>query len=378
MATRVTEVEVFELSHALSRARGVSCAWYERRDCVLVRIVDADGVVGWGEAAARPGVAAALRELGADIVGSDPSSPTAILTPYTMIGVDAWAVSGVAIALDDLRARQLGVPISVLYGGARRRDVWAYASSGGYERDHDPEATWRRELAEFAARGFTAAKLRIGRYEPERELAMLERAGSEAPGVEVLVDANGAYALPTAIRVGRGLDQLGVRWYEEPLWRVGAGMSYPGYRELTGALDIPVAGGEAIETRHGFAQLIDDRGVRIVQPDVGICGGIGEARFVAEIAALRGQLCVPHCWGGVVLQAATLQLLAVLPDVCEAPDPGVPLFEHDVLENPLATQIAPAWSLDGNGRVAIPVGPGLGIEVDEERVRHASNRAVRA
>jgi D-galactarolactone cycloisomerase len=106
-----------------------------------------------------------------------------------------------------------------------------------------------------------------------------------------------------------------------------------------------------------------------VQPDVAICGGIDEALFVAELAAIRGRQCVPHAWGGAVLLAATLQLLAVMRDPSEVPGHDSPLLEVDRLENPLRTGIWGSEITPVDGTVEVPTGPGLGITVDEEFVR---------
>jgi D-galactarolactone cycloisomerase len=148
-------------------------------------------------------------------------------------------------------------------------------------------------------------------------------------------------------------------------------VSYAGYAELSRALDIAVAAAEGLETRGAFHAFLERAGADIVQPDVGGCGGIGEALFVAQLAELYGRTCVPHCWGGAVLIAATLQLHAVLPEPTEVSGMDAPLLELDTFANPMRTDLVDQpFTLDHEGHVAIPTGPGLGIEVDEERVRH--------
>jgi D-galactarolactone cycloisomerase len=369
---RIAAAEEFLLVHVLDEPRGVSCAWYDRRESVLVRLADDDGVAGWGEACVRPGTIAVLRELGAMLVGRDPMAARARIADLQATAADAWALSALSVALDDLRARRLGVSVATLYGGPLRERVRAYASSGGYHREREIEELWPAEAAEMAAAGFTAMKLRIGRHAPGRELPVLEAVRAQQPELELLVDANGAYALPRAIAVGRALERLGFGWYEEPLTRTRGGLSYPGYERLAAALDIPVAAGEALETRGAFAAFLSRGAAEIVQPDVGICGGIGEALLVGELAALDGRLCIPHCWGGAILLAATLQLHALLPAPDELDDPGLPPLELDVFENPLMTRvIAEPFRLEG-GHVAIPSGPGLGVDVDEAFVRAAA------
>lgn len=373
----IASVEAFLLVHELDEPRGVSCAWYDRRESVVVRIADDDGVAGWGEGCLRPGVLGALDELGGLLAGRDPLAARALLAELRATTADAWATSALSLALDDLRGRRLGASVAQLLGGPLRDRVRAYASSGGYHRERPPEELWPEEAAEMAAAGYTSFKLRIGRHEPARELPVLEAVRAAVPQLDLLVDANGAYTVPQAIAVGRELEALGYGWFEEPLIRSRDGLSYPGYERVTAALTIPVAAGEGLETRSAFDAFLARGAAEIVQPDVGICGGIGEALFVAELAALHGRACIPHCWGGAIMLAATLQLLALLPASTETGDGGLPLLELDVFENPLTRVVAAPFALGADGCVAIPDGPGLGVEVDEEYVRAADVRTAR-
>ena len=373
----ITSVETFLLVHRLSETRGPSCAWYDSRESVLVKIADSDGVAGWGETALRPGVIGAIEGLSTLLIGEDPLRERKLWSALALASVDGWAIGALSIALDDLRARRLGVPVSALYGGARRDRVRVYASSGGYYQGLDPEQTWPEETARFVEEGFTAMKLRIGRYAPSRELPLLERIRADVPAeVELIADGNGAYTLPRAIDVARALGRLRFRWFEEPLPRMGNGVSYPGYEELAAAVDIPIAAAEGLESRGAFAEFIRRGGADIVQPDVSICGGIGEARFVAELAALRARTCIPHAWGGAVLLAATLQLLAVLPDPAEVPGADAPLLEYDTFENPMLSELAAEPIRVEDGWTQVPDGPGLGIEVDEEFVARMAVRGA--
>jgi D-galactarolactone cycloisomerase len=314
-------------------------------------------------------VPAAARELGELLTGQDPQRSGVLLDRLTRTTADQWAVSALAIALDDLRARQLGVSVAALYGGFRRESVRAYASAAGYHARREPEELWPAEVGDALADGFSAVKFRIGKYPPERELAVLAAIRADTgPAVLMTADGNGAYSVAQAIRVASALADLGFVWLEEPVNRFRGSQRYPGYADLSRAAGIAIAAGEGLERRTDFARLLDD-GVDIVQPDVGICGGIGEASFVADLAALRGRACVPHCWGGAVLLAATLQLLAVTPEPTEVDGGYGSLLEWDTFENPMRTDLLTEPLVVSGGRVVIPPGPGLGIEVNEQAVR---------
>ena len=369
----VARVEVFVLTQPVSEARGPAPVQYRTRSSVFVRIEDESGGVGWGETYAFPGVAAMLTELGEILLGKDAGATRPLMDEIASVSSNGFALGALSIALDDLRARLAGVPVFALYGGRRRDSVRAYASSGGYLDQVGPEVSWPKDVSAAVEAGFSACKVRIGRYSPARELPLLGRLRADsAPELELMVDANGAYSLPTAVEVGRALGQFGYKWLEEPLTRTRGGLSYPGYEALPPALDIAVAGGEGFETRSAFAEFLGRRAVDIVQPDVTICGGIGEALFISELASLQGCLCVPHAWGGAVTMAATLQLASLLPEPTEVVGSETPMLEYDVFENPMRTQLLGDQLKLREGRVTVPDTPGLGIELDEAWIRHRS------
>src|SRR5206468_2849673 len=129
-----------------------------------------------------------------------------------------YAASAVSIAIDDLRARQAGIPIHGLYGGPRRDRVQAYAAIEGYIDGVDPAETWPRETAALADAGYTAIKMRIGRYPLDHERPLYEQIRRELPAhVDLMADGNGGYTLRRAIETGRVLEDLGFLWFEEPL-----------------------------------------------------------------------------------------------------------------------------------------------------------------
>ena len=304
------------------------------------------------------------------------SGRRALLDQLTRTTADQWAVSALATAIDDLRARQLGVSVAALYGGRRRDSVRAYAASAGYHATREIEELWPAEVGDAVAAGFRAVKFRIGKHAPARELPVLAgiRSGVGA-GVQMMADGNGAYSVAQAVRVAAGLADLGFTWLEEPVNRFRGSQRYPGYGDLTRDAGIAIAAGEGLERRTDFARLLAD-GVDILQPDVAICGGIGEASFVADLAALQGRAAVPHCWGGAVVVAATLQVLAVIPEPTEIDGSYGGLIEWDTFENPMRTDLLTTPLTVADGRVAIPAGPGLGVEVDEDVVRRLDQLAV--
>ncbi len=117
---------------------------------------------------------------------------------------------------------------------------------------------------------------------------------------------------------------------------------------------------------------VDRRAMDIIQPDISLCGGFAEALFIAELASLSGIRCFPHCWGSDILIAATVQLLALLPDPHWGAASDTPMLELDQSENPWRNGLAKDSLSMQNGVVQVPTGPGLGITVDEEMIREYS------
>jgi D-galactarolactone cycloisomerase len=371
----ITTAEIFTLVHEFSPRRGPADAWGSSHAYCLVKLTDADGRTGWGETYLRTGMPGILEEMAGLLIGRDAASARDNWLELWSSGEQPFATSALSIALDDLRARQAGVSIAAFYGGRCRDRVRAYAAHQGYVEGTDPAVSWPRDAADAIADGFTALKFRIGRYPIAHEVAVLEAVIRDVPGGTILLaDASGAYTPRGAIEMGRELERLGFAWFEGPLYEWEG---YVGYELLPPALDIAIAGAEVTLSRTQIAEQLGRGCFDIIQPDVVICGGIGEARFYADLARLHAVSTVPHTDGGAIGIAAALQLLAVLPEPTRSPTTESPLLEVGTGENPWRTGVLdPGWRLK-DGWVDIPTGPGLGIEVDEAFVRRHARDARR-
>lgn len=374
---KITRVETFLLRHPLPRATGPSIWLYTEREVLLVKLSTDEGAVGWGETCVLAGVRAVIDEVCAPIVlGQDPCEQRRLWRRMWDATLNGFAVAAVDIALHDLWGQAVGRSVGQLYGGALRARVPAYASALSYVDGVDPADAWLPEATALVEQGFRAIKLRIGRYPPSHELPLIA-ALREAlpPDVRLMADGNAAYTLPTAVRVGRALERIGLDWFEEPIPQLTPTQAdYAGYDRLAEQLDIAIASGEILQSRGAFKALLDGRKCDIVQPDVTICGGIAEALFVADLARLAAVPCMPHCWGGAISVAATLHVLSLLPDPTAGPCAETPMLEYDATENPMRTHLLVEPLMMEAGRLAVPSGPGLGVTVDEaalERYRVA-------
>jgi D-galactarolactone cycloisomerase len=370
---RLARLEAFVLRSPIRPRRGVSIALADEHGYLLVRLEDGDGAVGWGETYLVTGAEGAIEAARPYVVGRSPDDATALLRAVRDSTEHPYVTSAISIALDDLRARRLGVPVAALHGGFGRGEVRAYAASGGYREGESFATTWPGELEAALAAGFTSLKLRIGRGPNSEEDPTLRDLAQHAPvGFLLLADGNGGFTAPRATAMGGILAGLGFGWFEEPLRQWDG---YAGYERLRADLPLPLAGGEVLMGRSAARELLRRGGVDIVQPEPVICGGIGEVLFVAGLAALDGIPCVPHTSNGAIGIAAAMAAVAALPVLTTSPGEELPLLEWGLDENPWRTDIAALPSIGPAGRVTLPTGPGLGIDLDEPLIRRMAARA---
>lgn len=359
----IERAEVFVLSHRLSRTRRFSTGSNLTRDSIVVRLQDTHGHTGWGETYLVPGAVEACRSMADGIMRREPDEAAADLVEQP--GLHRWALGAVSMALDDLRARGRGVPVSALYGPRQRDRVRPYASSRGYVDGCTPAEAWSEEALAVAEAGFAAMKLRIGLGDLDDEISAIRAVTAGGPRLTWMADGNGAYTLAQSRRLGDTLHDLGFRWLEEPL----PTSDYAAYAPLALELAIPLAGGEILESAADAAGHLAGGSFDLVQPDVSICGGIPGLLAIVGAARSAGRWAVPHACSGAIAMAATLQVLAVLDSPPEAPEWAEPLLEFDVGENPIRTELSTTPLAPTDGWMAIPDSPGLGIDIDEAVVR---------
>ncbi len=370
---KVTKVTCHLLQSKVDQPFTSARGWlYTTRSSCIVEIETDEGITGWGECYGPAAVNKTLIETqyAPRLIGRDPFDVEVIwedlynrIKDYGAQGFSITALSGVDIALWDIMGRATGKPIHKLIGGAYRKELVAYAT-GLYFIDMDrlvEEAV--EEAVEYAEQGFRAIKMKIGLGDPALDLKRV-KAVREAigPRVKLAVDANHCFTVPQAIQLGRAMEPLDLLWFEEPV----SPEDHDGYARVTQALDMAVAGGENDFTRWGFRDVIAKKAMDIVQPDVCAAGGISELRKIATVASAFGVECVPHAWGSAIGLAATIQFLAALPDQPPAFRPMPPMLEFEQTPNPLRDHLAKNPIVQVKGLVAVPDGPGLGIEVDRD------------
>lgn len=369
---KIIEVKAYPLSFRVSDTGQVRLGIGRtvKRDTVVVKVRSDDGLVGWGEShhGRAPGAVANLinTTLSHLVVGMDATDTVGVwnrvykmqLASHGMGAAAAIGLSGIDMALWDLRGKSVGWPLYRLLGGSSK-PITAYA--GGISLGFQPPAQLADEALGLVAHGYRVLKLRVG--DTWREDVQRVRAVRDAVGdaVELLVDANTNYSVEDVRRAMPAFDELHVGWLEEP---------FPphdprSYRTAVTFGKTPLAAGENHYTRFEFQRLIDDGAVSILQPDLSKTGGLSEGLRIAAMGSAHKLQINPHTSASGLNMAATLHFLASI-------DNGG-FYEADAsVENLFRDKLTTrAGVVDASGFARPPEGPGLGVEIDEEFIaRH--------
>jgi L-alanine-DL-glutamate epimerase-like enolase superfamily enzyme len=333
-------------------------------DMLLVRVDTDAGVTGWGEAFGHrifPATRAALDTLlGPLCVGRDPADITAIHDDLARLlhgvgrnGPAIYALSGLDIALWDIAGKVAGLPLYRLLGGSPRADLPAYASLLRYGAARDVA----HHTAQALGRGYRHVKLHeitVPEIAAAREVA--------GDGVPIMVDTNCPWTVEEAVQMARRLAPLDLHWLEEPVWPPE---NLAGLAEVRARGGLPTAAGENYGSAWEFRRAFEAGALAYAQPSVTKVGGVTEMRRVMTLAEAFGVAVVPHSayFGPGLL--ASIHCIAAM-----AGDSLVERFYCDFADNPLGDAIHPR-----GGRIAVPQGPGLGVDPDPaliEKLRKTS------
>jgi L-alanine-DL-glutamate epimerase-like enolase superfamily enzyme len=341
----------------------------------LLRVSTDAGIDGWAEMETQPHVLKAVVDapgdgtgffdgLGSMVVGEDPFETERLWDKlftrsfyYGRRGVVLQAISGIDMACYDILGKASGRPVHALLGHARRDKVPAYAST----LFRDTPQAMREAASRYIDNGFTAVKFGWGGFGRDRQKdTALVQAARETLGQDRTLMIDAGWMIPRSvdetISLVQAMEPFKPFWVEEPCHPE----DYAAYRAVAEATSIPIAAGEQEGTVWGFERLIRDGGVRVVQPDLSRCGGFTVARKVVPLAQAAGRSLCPHAWQSDLLTAASLHLNAVLPDAL--------FHEYNVCDDPLSRSLCRAPLQCVDGWLAVPQGPGLGVDIDEDVV----------
>ncbi|ESS59122.1 hypothetical protein EDP2_3822 [Enterobacter cloacae S611] len=343
------------------------CVYSRKMETCLVKITTDSGHVGWGEALAPvvPQVIAELiTQLFAPLLTGQSPFASQVLNARMydamrdrghITGYHIDALAAVDIALWDLKGQILDQPVYQLLGGAFREQIPCYVSGLP-----EPDLPARCALAlRWQQKGFNAIKLALG-YGVQQDIENV-RAIRDAlgPQASLFLDAHWNYSVAQAAELANALHPLGVGFLEAPLLPE----DIAGHRELRAKSPLPIALGETERTRYQFRPFIEQRAMDIVQPDVGRTG-ITELMHIASLAQTWNLQVAPHLSVGLgPCIAASIHVAAALPNLfmLEYQPPVFELANH-LLDTPLVCEA---------GHYALPQGAGLGIAINEARVRES-------
>lgn len=361
----IARVVAHPLKCALPKTQTTGQRAFPEIELVVVEIVTGEGIVGWGECLGRtgsPAYAAIVEKLLAPLlVGQDARDIAGLHQKMKRVltgragGMLLEAIAGVDIALWDIAGKRAGEPVCRLLGGMARPRIEAYASSINWTDD----AGAAEETEAALAHGFRTIKVKIG-APVARARARIAQLAKVADGRAALfVDANWAYTVDEAVEVAAALRDHGYRWFEEPIMPE----DIAGYRRLRALGFCALAAGESDFTVWQARDLVAERLVDLIQPDVARAGGITETRRIAELAFAHNVGYAPHVgWSGAICAAASLHLAAAMP--------AFRIYECMVFDNPLRDALARPTvgerSQLKDGLLDVPTAPGLGVEIDRK------------
>lgn len=384
---RITEVTTLKLRYVMAEPMADAIHYMPERTALLVQIHTDEGLVGLGECAAYGGTldsmeAVVLGDLRPSLLGEDPFTVERLWARMAwrghqrgQRGMLPMAISGLDIALWDLIGQATKTPLYRLLGGFRER-VDAYASAGFYAGSKSVTDV-AAEFAEYADRGFRFGKMKVGRNldvltnplpsmwagdyatstlaeDGERVKAVRQAVG---PTFKLAIDVNNAWTPAVTRRFMRQVAEQDIFWLEEPV----ATDDLAGSAELVRALEVPIAGYESETSLGGFRDLIEQRAVDIVQPDVIWSGGITECRRIAALAQAHRLPVIPHVFSSAVATIANLHFIASIPNGG--------LLEFDQNPNPLRSDLfVEPIEVTPQGTVALPDRPGLGVTLNQDTI----------
>ena len=365
---KITDIDIFKMRTPVHKTAGTN--W------MFVRITTDTREYGWGETSTQykdAGVAAEIKDFAKYLIGKDPFQIEHIWTSlyrrvtWTGGAVTMSAISGIDLALNDLKAKSLGIPVYELLGGKVRDDIRAYAN-GWFDPTEDDGLgsaaltidDFARRSAELVDEGWQAMKFYPFAgpqvIDPERMERGVElvKAVREAVGgsIEVAVDVRGRLDIWSARRAARLIEDYNVAWLEEPiLWD-----NIDALAALARDINIPISTGEQLYNRWDFRPLLESHAASVIQPDICHAGGITELRKIATAAETHYVSVAPHNSNGPISTVASLHLDLVMPNA----------FMQEIFVSFLGAYEAVLTNMIpiADGRATVPDGPGWGTEID--------------
>ena len=389
---KITSIDIIDVANDFSSA---TSKWRP----TVVRVNTDEGISGFGEVGLAYGVGASggigvAKDLSALLIGMNPMDTEAIWEKMLRKtfwgqgggGIFSAAMSGLDIAMWDIKGKALNVPLYVLLGGKSRDSIRAYASQlqfgwgGGTDKAMLVSPEQYADVARVAvSEGYDAIKVdvlamdehgnwnqrdlkgllpdNILRLGYDRLKAMRDAIG---PDVDIIVEMHSFTSAAPAIQFGRMIEELGVLYYEEPVMPLNPKMM----KQVADHVNIPLASGERIYWRWGYRPFLEDGSLSVIQPDICTCGGISEVKKICDMAHVYDVTVQIHVCGGPIATAAALQVEAAIPNF-------VIHEEHNANLLKIFKESGKYYHAPVNGFYEVPELPGIGQEMSEQAMATA-------
>ena len=349
---------------------------------IFVKVLTDEGIAGWGEMISgtkTETVVAGANEMGKKLIGRNPFEIERLWQEmhrsfFRGGPINGTIISGLEMALWDIKGKALNLPVYELLGGAARDRIRVYSWIGG-----DRPSDVAEQAQERVDKGFTAIKMNatselhyIDSY--NKVQAVVDRVASIRDQVgdqlEIGIDFHGRVHRPMAKVLAHALELYHPMFLEE----VVLPENWESFDDIAREVSVPLATGERLYTRWDFKNLFRQGAVDIVQPDVALCGGILETRKIAAMAEAFDMGVAPHAPYGPVSLAATLQVDACTPNVfIQEQSLGIHYNQGfdllDFVKNKEIFQYKDSY-------VQLPKGPGLGIDMDEDKIKEVAQEGL--
>jgi L-alanine-DL-glutamate epimerase-like enolase superfamily enzyme len=387
---KITSVEIYDVDKGRFISGGAT--W----NPVYVKVNTDEGVSGYGEVGlaygdgSKAGVGIA-RDYARHLLGKDPMKIEKIWNAiqkgsFWAQGNGAVEMAGMSaydIALWDIKGKVCGMPIHQLLGGKTNERLRAYASQIQFNwHTAEEEILYRKQEYIDVTRkaideGYDCVKVdpiifdekgvpfgwntrgvlsrKLVRTACERVGAIRETGGDD---FDIIIELHSFTDATAAIQLGKALEQFNIFYYEEPVAPLNPRMM----KEVADNVNIPLASGERIYGRWGYAPFFADRSLSVIQPDLATCGGISEGKKICDMAQIYDISVQIHVCGGPISKAAALQMEAVIPNFLIHEHHSFSLLEHNIRTCKYDYQPV-------NGSYAVPDLPGLGQELSEELMK---------
>jgi L-alanine-DL-glutamate epimerase-like enolase superfamily enzyme len=394
---KITSVDIFDISTAKSSNPDA----FPKFAPIILRVNTDEGISGFGEVGLAYGTARdAARGIVADlalyVIGEDPLRIEYIydkLFKKTFWGSGGGPViyggmSGIDIALWDIKGKAFNLPVWQMLGGKTRDKVRAYASQiqfnwGAERRNMRTPQEYAEAAGRAVAEGFTCVKVDPVGFNKDTEwdkddltfinkeqldlfvsrVAAIREA--HGPGLEIIIELHSFLSPASAAQFINAVEAFNIKFVEEPFH----GMNPECYKFLSGKIKTPLAAGERLYTRYGYRPYIESGLLQVIQPDLGLVGGITEGKKICDYAAVYGVGVQAHVCGGPIATAAALQLEAAIPNFIIHEQHKVATIQSNIdlcVYDYLAT----------DGCLPIPSLPGIGQELTEKAMREAKIRTI--